>query len=315
MARTNTFDTGSEGAAVTATTTANDGSASATPIGAGTMVYRGASAVRGAKGVRANAADGATFQLPFSETAAASMSFMVAFVVDSANYPTAGQAIIRARNSSANTCKITYSATGVMAVQDGGSSVLKNFNGNTALPNGKYWVCGQVTTGTTTTNGKIEVQVYRDSDLALVDSVSRTDVNTGTTNQQTFQIGKTESAGVATLDFDELYMRNAATPVAYTPSATPPTVILTGADYRVIDATGSMAATSYSIAQTNGTAFTPIPAGTGRWEVARDTAGDRTYTVTGTGSGSSTASYTVPQVQTVAAAPVQRLRRVNGTWQ
>lgn len=99
-----------------------------------------------------------------------------------------------------------------------------------------------------------------------------------------------------------------------------PTISSTGTGKYPIVAVGTPVvggALSYSITQTGGTthaATTPAP---GVYVVDQDTSAATTYdvTVTETGGGSTTSTYTVPALTTPAAAGVFRVRRrVSGAW-
>ena len=209
------FNAGVEGAALGAGATSGTLGDSGTVIitGAPSATLLAAAAIRGACGLRVvvtTATD--IWTLSLTQTANASMSAQVYFSVDSTRSPgTAGQVILRIRNATGNAAICVLNTSRVFSVQDATGTGKKNFNGNVALPNGLYYVNLIVTKGTSTTDGTIKCYLRKASDDSLVDSYVATNVNAGTADLTTAQIGKPVNTGTMSTDFDEFACQDGLT--------------------------------------------------------------------------------------------------------
>lgn len=191
------------GAGATSGTLGDSGTVAVT--GSPTATMTTAAAIRGARGLNVTVPTATDiWTLTLANTANATMSAQVYFRVDSARSPgTASCVILRIRNASANAAIVVLNTSRILIVQNAAGTGLKNFNSNTALPNGDYYVNLIATKGTTTSNGTIKCYLYKASDDTLVDSYVATNVNAGTADMTQAQCGKPVNAGTVNLDIDE----------------------------------------------------------------------------------------------------------------
>jgi hypothetical protein len=279
--KSQTFDNGTEGATVNATTTAGGGDACDAPIvtASGTCVYRAASAIRGAMGIRISGAAGDGYVLPWTaDTPALTFTTLIGFKVDTANLPTlAVWPLMQLRNASAQAAIAVLSTTGLLTIQNrsgagSGTNGGFNMNGGTPLPDGSYFlrVTGTVATATT---GTITAKLYNATTYALIDSQTKATVDLGTANITLGRIGKTSTTVAGYMDMDlfgqwfntgttaDLALppttisltpeSSTLTPVAVTPTPQPVTISLT-------PATASLTPVAVSTAAPSSTTLTPV---------------------------------------------------------
>ena len=213
-------------AAGTTPTTLGD-AGSATYTGSPSVFVKTAAKIRGARGLNVlvtTATDIATIAL--SDTSATSGRASVMFEVNSAKYPVAASAVIlRVRSTSANAAIGVLTTAGVLILQNAAGTGLKNFNSNTALPNGWYVLCIAAIKGTGTGDGTISAWLRKASDDSLVDSYGPVaTVNAGTANITTAQTGKPIGSGTVDLNFDEFqFETGSTTEIPRIPANTAPT--------------------------------------------------------------------------------------------
>lgn len=124
--------------------------------------------------------------------------------------PTSNVSLLQFRNSgnTANLANVLFQTTGILSLVHGGGGTALNFNSNTALPTGQYWIWVALEAGTTTTNGKLYAKLIRDSDGTVIDNYSNTSANTtsgGTPDTlSAVRIGKPSSTGNWTGYLDEI---------------------------------------------------------------------------------------------------------------
>lgn len=212
VAFTNTYDIGDDVVpTITNTALTGDAITIGTPTGSPTITALTAAGVSGGvwnmpnQGCRlVSTVTTEVLAHSWTKTAASTAVFGIMFKVDSANYPgTASFSIARLRSASANVCKLALSTTGVIQLINSAGGGLKNFNANTAAPNGWYYADAQVTVATSTT-GVLNVQLYTVSTGVTFDTyASGAAVNMGTANVTSLQWGKPEAAATAAqFDFD-----------------------------------------------------------------------------------------------------------------
>ncbi len=189
-----TFDAGTQGAAITAANSATSGDQldSVTNSGTGAGIYAAGAALRGAKGAAISGNLNDIYTLTLAGTANASATAQVYFRIPA--YPSVGGAFFRIRSAAGNVAIIRLENDGIIMVQNSAGTSLNNLNDNTPLAlNTTYRINLQATSGTTTTDGYIAAQLYDNNDT-LLDSYTASNVNTGTSaTLQYAQAGKVVS--------------------------------------------------------------------------------------------------------------------------
>lgn len=217
--KTQTFDSGAQGATITAANSASSGSAIASTILTGSApvaVYDTAAAFAGAKGLTVSGAEGDNVSVSITDTANGSARARIYLYISAATAPTGSSvSVARIRSSTANMAIILLSTARVLSIQNAVGTSRKNFNTNTTLPDGWYRIELRVTKGTTTANGSIWCDIFRvaSSESAPLDSFTGAGTeNTGTADATTLQFGKPTTAGVVPgHKFDEIAFETGST--------------------------------------------------------------------------------------------------------
>lgn len=203
-----TFDNGTTGEAITVANSATSGDAIGTPIvaGAATATYETTAAIFGAQGCRAVGADTENYQMPLVMTAAnASASTQIYFRVDSARTPTiTAVKFYRLRSTSADVASLQLTTGLILQLINSAGGGIKNFNNNTALPDGIYCACLQTAKGTGTGDGFISCQIYAENYLTPMDTFAASNVNVGTADITQVFFGKCLTGGGCDIDLDEV---------------------------------------------------------------------------------------------------------------
>lgn len=228
------------GAGATSGTYGDSGTVSVT--GSPVATIKTIAAIRGSRGLNVTVTTATDiWTLTLTQTANASMSAQVYFRVDSARPPgTASAVILRIRNAGGNAAICVLNTSRIFSVQNSAGTGLKNFQSNTALANGDYYVNLIVTKGTGTTDGTIKCYLYKASDDTLVDSYVATNVNAGTADLTQAQCGKPISTGTVNLDIDEFACQDGITteiPPVSNQLSTPATTLGTTTDPTTIGGT------------------------------------------------------------------------------
>lgn len=189
-----TFNSGTQGTAITAgnSSTSGDSLDAVTSVGTGAGIYAAGAAMRGAKGASISGVLNDTFVLQLSNTLSSSAAAQLYFRMPS--YPVVGGAFFRIRSTTGNVAILRIEDGGVLLLQDSTGTGIKSFDSSTPLAlNTTYRIDLQAAAGTTTTNGYIAAQLYDNGDN-LIDSYVANNVNAGTnTSLQYAQAGKVVS--------------------------------------------------------------------------------------------------------------------------
>lgn len=252
--------------------------------------------------------------------------------VASAPPTTANADVIAARNATGFMAHIYHSTTGAFLVANASAATQTGGTSPATVNGHAYQLDLAVMYGTTTTSGRIIARIRSLTAPTVWNGGSEFyldtgyTVNAGTTQSAQARIGKVGSASV-TPEFKILNLRwkDSDTPNTSTTKSSailnflgvsgPSITSATSGDYYVMQvaaAAGAGGALTYSIAQTSGTAQTPVLLGPGVWRVTRNASGPLGYTVTVTeaGGGSTTSTFVVPQAVTAQSFSGQFRRRV-----
>lgn len=299
--KSNSFNNVTEGATLSAANTGTSGDAIATPTtsGTGAAVAKAAATIRGARGVEISGVSGDVFAIRLTDTAAGSWSARIYFRSQSSMRPGAGvRNILRIRNSGGNACNFVMNTSGVVSVQNAAGTGLKNFNSNTALTDGWYYVNLRVTKGTTTSNGRILCTVRSATTDAIIsdgDYDSGTTVNAGTTDLVEAQCGIAAAltGTLAASYIDEFaVLSGSVSEIDAVASSSSPVLTL---DDNVALISVSGGTSPYTINQTAGTTTTPTVISSTMWSVLKHTSDTLTYTVTDAAAATSAAVDVPPR--------------------
>lgn len=273
----NTFNSIPDGTNLDATNQLGGGDAcTLSPTLSGTAKGSTTGGIRGGRGIIITGAVNDGMILSYTLTASGgSCSMRSYFYVSAATYnsATAGTSFMQIRNASANMCHMNLTTGRVITIQNTLGTGVKNFNSNTAVPDG--WYRGELRTvkGTTTTDGTIRSEIFRISvsDSVALDTYAATNVNTGTTDPVLARIGKTSTASAFTMLFDEFYAETGRT-TAIGAVADDTVDVSAGSDqiniepFTTVTLTGTYtgaAPTSWTITRNGGTGGTVTLSGSG----------------------------------------------------
>ena len=297
--RTNSFDTGTEGAAVTAVNSAVNGDAF-TAVET-TLTYAASAAAHGAKGaISTNAAVSAYARYTINTS---SVAVRIYFSIDTV--PTSDCHLIQVSRSGVRVGSVHLNGAGKLRISDATGTTGVWTAASAISANTWYWLDLLVTVGATTSDGVLSCD-YGTLGGASIESTTYSTANLGTTAVDNIYFGK-RSTVTYVVKMDTVAWEEGRT-TRIGPLVTPPTIVHTeDPGICVVDARSSTAgdATSltYSLAPTTGVTE-PVD---GLFLVEQQTT-DVVYTLTVTQSGSGyTDTLTVPAVGAAEGGTFRRI--------
>jgi hypothetical protein len=122
--------------------------------------------------------------------------------------PTSIATFIQIRDDTGGLTVVHWNTTGTLTLANGAGTTEFQYNGNTALPTGKYYLWLAIEAGTTTSNGKIYSTLRNATTDAIIDNHSNTSANTtraGTASTPNrIRFGKTGGGGEHRMRLDQI---------------------------------------------------------------------------------------------------------------